>query len=149
MKHQPLFLCLALLFPEYITIYNIFFTSRLYISLSSAGPWEQVLEYTLENNFEQENPQPLQRIEMKSSFKAHFIKFELLSWWGYGGGLQYLNIEPYETGEYSSQSYKHADMKLCIILQWTKLDGILASTIVFEILNPNFITITKIFSDQC
>ena len=129
MKHQPLFLCLALLFPEYITIYNIFFNSRLYISLSSAGPWEQVLEYTLENNFEQENPQPLQRIEMKSSFKAHFIKFELLSWWGYGGGLQYLNIQPYETGEYSSQSYIPADMKFCIILPRVKISDLPAPPI--------------------
>ena len=76
------------------------FNSRLYTSLASTGPWRKVLEYTLENTHEQENPQPIERIELKSSFKAHFIKFELVSWRGLGGGLQYLDMQPREPGKF-------------------------------------------------
>ena len=52
------------------------------------GPWEELLVADLEDS-RQQNPPPVQQIMFANPAVVSFIKFELLEYWGYGGGLQY------------------------------------------------------------
>ena len=56
-------------------------------------PWTSVLETSLEDSRQQQDPLPLQVLRLQESVQAQFIKFDLLEWYGQGGGLQYLDIE--------------------------------------------------------
>eukprot|EP00092_Neocalanus_flemingeri_P012747 GFUD01013736.1.p1 GENE.GFUD01013736.1~~GFUD01013736.1.p1 ORF type:complete len:403 (-),score=79.02 GFUD01013736.1:170-1258(-) len=65
---------------------------RLYTSQTKSGPWTQVLDTQLEDSRQQQDPLPIQLIALDTKTTAQFVKFELLSWWGRGGGLMYFNI---------------------------------------------------------
>jgi hypothetical protein len=65
---------------------------RLSVSQSETGPWHNVLETTLEDSRQQMDPLPLQVIYLQSKVIGQFVKFELLEWYGQGGGLQYFDI---------------------------------------------------------
>ena len=73
---------------------TIFFYN-LYANFSSDetedGPWEMVLQKTLDDSRKQTDPLPLLGFPIPSS-QARFVKFELVSYYGNGGGLQYFNI---------------------------------------------------------
>ena len=56
-------------------------------------PWINVLETTLEDSRQQQDPLPLQVLRLQGSVQAQLIKFDLLEWYGEGGGLQFLDIE--------------------------------------------------------
>jgi len=64
---------------------------------TASGPWEELLVYGLEDSRRQ-NPPPVQQIMFANPANpanpaipavVSFIKFELLEYWGSGGGLQY------------------------------------------------------------
>ena len=55
-------------------------------------PWTNVLETSLDDSRQQQDPLPLQILHLQRTVLAQFIKFELLEWYGKGGGLQYLDI---------------------------------------------------------
>ena len=63
-----------------------------YFSLSETGPWQQVLDETLEDSRQESDPLPLQTFTFDPVI-ARFSKFKLLSYWGNGGGLQYFTIK--------------------------------------------------------
>jgi len=52
------------------------------------GPWEELHVADLEDSRRQ-NPPPIQQIMFANPSNVSFIKFELLEYWGNGGGLQY------------------------------------------------------------
>ena len=52
------------------------------------GPWEELHVTDLEDS-RQQNPPPVQQIMFANPAVVSFIKFELLEYWGRGGGLQY------------------------------------------------------------
>jgi len=52
------------------------------------GPWEELLVADLEDSRRQ-NPPPVQQLMFANPAVVSFIKFELLEYWGNGGGLQY------------------------------------------------------------
>ena len=59
--------------------------------VSEDGPWKMVLQKTLDDSRQHMDPLPLQEFSIPST-KAKFVKFELLSFYGNGGGLEYFNI---------------------------------------------------------
>ena len=63
------------------------------MSATGSGPWTQVLDKQLEDSRQQLDPLPLQIIDIDTEFTAQFVKFELVSWWGKSGGLQYFDIQ--------------------------------------------------------
>jgi hypothetical protein len=69
------------------------FLCRLSVSLTQSGPWAEVLDTTLVDSRQQQDPLPLQLIALNSKTSAQFVKFELLSWWGRSGGLQFFDIK--------------------------------------------------------
>jgi hypothetical protein len=73
--------------------------SRLSIRITVHETWKHVLKHELEDSREEEDMLPIQSIALRTRYHAHFIKFELLSWWGVGGGLQYFNIQRDEEGK--------------------------------------------------
>ena len=58
---------------------------------SEDGPWKMVLQKTLDDSRKHIDPLPLQEFSITST-KGRFVKFELVSYYGLGGGLQYFNI---------------------------------------------------------
>ena len=52
------------------------------------GPWEELLVANLEDSRRQ-SPPPLQQLKLSKPADVSFIKFELLKYYGHGGGLQY------------------------------------------------------------
>jgi hypothetical protein len=52
-----------------------------------------VLEATLEDSRQQIDPLPLQLIDLPAQATGQFLKFELMKWYGSGGGLQYFDIQ--------------------------------------------------------
>ena len=52
------------------------------------GPWEELLVADLEDSRKQ-SPPPLQKLQVTKSAEVSFVKFELLKYYGHGGGLQY------------------------------------------------------------
>jgi len=57
-------------------------------SATDTGPWEELLLADLEDARRQ-NPPPVQQLMFANPAVVSFIKFELLEYWGSGGGLQY------------------------------------------------------------
>eukprot|EP00092_Neocalanus_flemingeri_P033056 GFUD01035950.1.p1 GENE.GFUD01035950.1~~GFUD01035950.1.p1 ORF type:complete len:521 (-),score=149.13 GFUD01035950.1:312-1874(-) len=66
---------------------------KLHVSDTKSGPWAQVLDTQLEDSRQQKDPLPLQNFALDTETTAQFLKFELVSWWGDYGGLQYFDIE--------------------------------------------------------
>ena len=61
-------------------------------SINENGPWEELLQESLEDSRSQ-NPPPVLQFIFANSASVEFIQFQLLDFWGnYGGGLQYLGI---------------------------------------------------------
>ena len=78
------------------------------LSETEDGPWKMVLQTTLDDSRKQTDPLPLQEFSIPST-QGRFVKFELMSYYGRGGGLQYFNINkngPKVVKEKSS-SYPH------------------------------------------
>ena len=61
---------------------------RILGSANDTGPWEELLVANLEDSRRQ-NPPPVQQLIFANPAVVSFIKFELLEYWGNGGGLQY------------------------------------------------------------
>jgi len=61
---------------------------RILGSANATGPWEELLVADLEDSRRQ-NPPPVQQLIFANPAVVSFIKFELLEYWGNGGGLQY------------------------------------------------------------
>merc|ERR1712037_256709 len=57
-------------------------------SANDTGPWEELLVANLEDSRLQ-NPPPVQQLIFPNPAVVSFIKFELIEYWGNGGGLQY------------------------------------------------------------
>jgi len=66
---------------------------RLSVSQSQAGPWQFASVINLEDSRQQNDPLPLQLIDLQAEVTGQFLKFELLGWYGHGGGLQYFDIQ--------------------------------------------------------
>ena len=66
---------------------------RVSIGSSETGPWTELLTQELEDSRNQEPP-PVQQFMGKNTVKGRFMKFELLEYWGLGGGLNYFDIIP-------------------------------------------------------
>ena len=56
------------------------------------GPWKTILEANLEVSMYQKNP-PVQQLPLDFPMVLRFVKFELLEFWGKGGGLQYFVVQ--------------------------------------------------------
>ena len=56
------------------------------------GPWEKILQETLEDSRSQADPLPAQEFLLESSKAGRYVKFKMLSWHGSGGGLQYFEM---------------------------------------------------------
>ena len=52
-----------------------------------------MLEASILDSQNQADPLPLQKIDLQTITTAQFLKFELLEWYGSGGGLQYFDIQ--------------------------------------------------------
>ena len=61
------------------------------LSVSSAGPWTEVYSGELEDSRQQQDPLPLQTFTF-SALAARFVKFQMTSYYGSSGGLQYFNV---------------------------------------------------------
>jgi hypothetical protein len=68
---------------------------RIRGSVENNGPWHELLVADLEDSRDQEDPLPLQQLFFYSPVSVSYIKFELLEFWGVGGGLQYLAVEEF------------------------------------------------------
>ena len=76
------------------------------MSKTGAGPWKQVLDQELEDSRQAADPLPLQTFPLTVATTSQFIKFELVSWYGHGGGLLHFDIEREGVGKASlSSSY--------------------------------------------
>ena len=64
---------------------------KVFLSDSSQGPWEEVVHQTLEDSRQQADPLPVQTFPF-SQRAAKFIEFKQISYYGYGGGLQYFTL---------------------------------------------------------
>ena len=68
-------------------------TFKVLTSMSGAKKdWHQVFTKTLEDSRKQTDPLPLQTFRFTDR-AAKFVKFQLISKYGYGGGLQYFAIK--------------------------------------------------------
>ena len=52
------------------------------------GPWTRVLSGRLEDSRHKPDPLPVMKYQISPTV-ARYVKFELYSWYGQGGGLQY------------------------------------------------------------
>ena len=66
---------------------------KVYISLSSSGPWNEVVHETLEDSRQHSDPLPVQTFPLCADSEARYVKFNLISWYGHGGGLQYFAVK--------------------------------------------------------
>ena len=62
-----------------------------YSAVSGNGPWKEVVQETLEDSRQQKDPLPLQEFPFPSQI-GRYVKLEVVSYYGHGGGLQYFNI---------------------------------------------------------
>ena len=60
-------------------------------SRSSSGPWQTILEAKLKDSRQQKSP-PVQKLLFENPLLVRFVKFELLEFWGDGGGLQHFSV---------------------------------------------------------
>ena len=63
----------------------------LFGSMSTYGPWQTILEKNLEDP-RQQNPPPVKRLLFEKACNLRYLKFQLVEFWGYGGGLQHLSV---------------------------------------------------------
>ena len=66
--------------------------SFTYSDKSENGPWKIVLQKTLDDSRNQIDPLPLQEFSIAPT-QGRFVKFELVSYYGHGGGLQYFDMK--------------------------------------------------------
>ena len=64
---------------------------RILGSFYEDGPWHELLKESLEDSRQQEPP-PVQQFMIANPVVVSFVKFELLEYWGYIGGLQYFAV---------------------------------------------------------
>ena len=63
---------------------------RVFGAIESEGPWRRLLDKVLEDSrFQKEAP--LQTFPLTQSTRLRFLKFQLVSFWGKGGGLQHFS----------------------------------------------------------
>ena len=62
------------------------------VSGSKTGPWDQVVRAVLESPLEMPDPLPIQKFPFPT-LSGRFVKFSLISWYQWGGGLQYFNVK--------------------------------------------------------
>ena len=55
------------------------------------GPWQTIVEGNLEDSRHQKPP-PVKKLLFEKSLVVRFLKFQLLEFWGSGGGLQHLSV---------------------------------------------------------
>ena len=60
-------------------------------SKSAEGPWQTILQENLEDSRQQRSP-PVKELLFTNPLVVRFVKFELLEFWGYGGGLQHFSV---------------------------------------------------------
>ena len=63
------------------------------MSTTGSGPWTEILEKELKDSRRSQDPLPLQTIPLQKKISSQFLKFELISWWGIGGGLLYFDVQ--------------------------------------------------------
>ena len=72
-------------------------SKEIKVSISSypAGPWSEVVYETLEDSRDQSDPLPVLTFPLSTDEEvtARFVKFNLISWYGEGGGLQYFAVK--------------------------------------------------------
>ena len=73
---------------------------RLSVANAIEGPWKLSLDQELRDSRQQkdEDPHRLQVLLLDTKVTVQFVKFELISWYGNGGGLQYFTVIP-ESGK--------------------------------------------------
>ena len=71
---------------------------KVFLSDSLEGPWEEVVHQTLEDSRQQADPLPVQTFPFTQR-TAKFVKFNQISYYGNGGGLQYFAVKQYVAGE--------------------------------------------------
>ena len=64
---------------------------KVFLSLAHGEPYVEVVHQTLEDSRQQEDPLPVQKFPF-SERTAKFVKFNQISYYGYGGGLQYFTL---------------------------------------------------------
>ena len=65
---------------------------KVFLSKEKSGPWEEVIHSSLKDSREAADPLPIERFSFAERF-AKFVKFELLTFYGNGGGLQYFHVK--------------------------------------------------------
>ena len=65
---------------------------KVFISLSLNGSWQEVLHTTLVDSRRHPDPLPVQTFRFKKS-RAKFVKYQQISKYGHGGGLQYFAVK--------------------------------------------------------
>ena len=71
---------------------------KVFLGNSSSGPWEEVVHQTLEDSREQTDPRPVKRFPFEKT-EAQFVRFQQMSFYGSGGGLQYFAVNFFFAGE--------------------------------------------------
>ena len=70
-------------------------TKRFKLLGSNSGTdrrsWQTILEANLEDS-RQQRPPPVKKLFFETPVLVRFVKFELLEFWGDGGGLQHLSV---------------------------------------------------------
>ena len=64
---------------------------RILGSANKNGPWQELLLANLEDSRLQDPP-PFQQLMLTYSAVVSFVKFELLEYYGNGGGLQFFEV---------------------------------------------------------
>ena len=64
---------------------------RILGSADKNGPWQELLLANLEDSRLQDPP-PFQQLMFPNSAVVSFVKFELLEYYGNGGGLQFFEV---------------------------------------------------------
>ena len=77
-----------------ITAWHLPCTTLVEVSVSGSktGPWDQVVRAVLESPLEMPDPLPIQKFPF-TTHSGRFVKFSLISWYQWGGGLQYFNVK--------------------------------------------------------
>ena len=64
---------------------------QVFVSKKENGPWEKVLEKTLEDSTSDNHPYSVQHFQFSRKL-ALYIKFKVLSYYGKGGGLSHFTV---------------------------------------------------------
>ena len=60
-------------------------------TVSGNGPWKEVVSETLEDSRQQKDPLPQQEFPFPTQ-TGRYVKLDVVSYYGHGGGLQHFNI---------------------------------------------------------